>query len=405
MLLKMSSSWRECTLECTIDKARKLSRTLGITRVTDITWLDKIGIPVFSSIRPDAVSGSLCVNAGKGRIPAEAKAGAYMEAIEFAMAEFRRNTNNIERSTPRKISDNHGDGFNFVDFCPIYDLAVKPDEYIQAIYADSIFSEEKLLVPAELVFSPFEEIEGQVLFGTSTNGLCSGNSIEEATLHGLSEVIERDIQAFNYISDTSVWVELSDLPHNLKELVNKVRMSELEVALRYTKNDFGLPYFQGFILEKNSSSPIAISHGTGLHPSASIAAVRAISEAAQSRLSYIHGGRDDLIERERFFRKFDKNVEIFETDRMYKKVLDRNNTVSFSSIPDVVGDVDSIESATNFLYSKLQERGISKVLRVNLSPDESSGLYVAKIIVPNLESFNPGIKRVGPRLLELIKNL
>lgn len=45
----------------------------GITRVADITNLDRIGIPVFSSIRPMADRGAISVYNGKGATPAEAE--------------------------------------------------------------------------------------------------------------------------------------------------------------------------------------------------------------------------------------------------------------------------------------------------------------------------------------------
>ena len=60
---------------------------LGISRVTDSTRLDRIGIPVFSSIRPSAAEASLCVHAGKGTTTTEARTGALMEAIEFAFSD------------------------------------------------------------------------------------------------------------------------------------------------------------------------------------------------------------------------------------------------------------------------------------------------------------------------------
>ncbi|HSE22879.1 MAG TPA: hypothetical protein VLB68_14525, partial [Pyrinomonadaceae bacterium] len=74
----------------TLSRARAVSRQLGISRVTDITRLDCIGVPVFASIRPEAHPGSLCVNAGKGITVAEARVGAYMEAVEYAFAEYNR---------------------------------------------------------------------------------------------------------------------------------------------------------------------------------------------------------------------------------------------------------------------------------------------------------------------------
>jgi len=85
--VRLSSSLRTTPPEVTLARARAVAPSLGITRVTDITRLDRVGVPVYASIRPTAAPGSLCVNAGKGLHPIEAEVGAYMEAIEFALAE------------------------------------------------------------------------------------------------------------------------------------------------------------------------------------------------------------------------------------------------------------------------------------------------------------------------------
>ena len=84
LFYRLSSSLRELPLNETLRRARGMARGLGISRVTDITRLDRVGVPVYVSIRPGAQPGSLCVNAGKGMHPLEAQVGAYMEAIEFA---------------------------------------------------------------------------------------------------------------------------------------------------------------------------------------------------------------------------------------------------------------------------------------------------------------------------------
>ena len=54
----------------------------GITRVADITDLDRIGIPVFSCIRPTANDGAITVYNGKGATVEESRISAIMEGIE-----------------------------------------------------------------------------------------------------------------------------------------------------------------------------------------------------------------------------------------------------------------------------------------------------------------------------------
>ena len=59
----------------------------GITRVADITNLDRVGIPVFSCIRPTAEDGAITVYNGKGATVEESRISAIMEGIERYSAE------------------------------------------------------------------------------------------------------------------------------------------------------------------------------------------------------------------------------------------------------------------------------------------------------------------------------
>ena len=58
---------------------------LGISRLADVTGLDRIGIPVVMACRPNA--RSLAVSQGKGLDRDAARASALMEAIELYHAE------------------------------------------------------------------------------------------------------------------------------------------------------------------------------------------------------------------------------------------------------------------------------------------------------------------------------
>ena len=397
---RLSSSWRDRPLDVTRRIAERLAPTLGITRITEITWLDRIGIPVFASIRPGAAEGSLCVNAGKGSTRDEARIGALMEAVEFAMAEPEQHRRVIFVASPMEIVQQASLAVEFVDFCPLWQVVIDPTARIDAIYATDIANLNAVAIPAELVFSPYQAMGRQVLFGHSTNGLCSGNNINEALLHGLCEVLERDVLSFNNVQDKSVWVEQSELPVCISELLDKITRAGMRVALRYTKNVFGLPFFQGYIFSANDDV-IAISVGSGLHPSRKIAAVRAITEAAQSRLSYIHGGRDDLTERKEFFAIRGPEVERRELRTMRERALAKRPAITFADIEEA--SCASVEDGLNLLRARLQLVGIQQVLYVDLSPNAE--LAVLKVIVPQLESFSRHSMRVGKRLVRYIEDV
>src|SRR3546814_8113336 len=57
----------------------------GVTRLADITRLDRLGLPVWQAVRP--AGRALSVHQGKGASPLAARIGALCEAIECHCAE------------------------------------------------------------------------------------------------------------------------------------------------------------------------------------------------------------------------------------------------------------------------------------------------------------------------------
>ena len=75
-------------LEETLARIEPKVPAAGITRVADITNLDRIGIPVFSCIRPTAEAGAITVYNGKGATVEESRISAIMEGIERYSSEM-----------------------------------------------------------------------------------------------------------------------------------------------------------------------------------------------------------------------------------------------------------------------------------------------------------------------------
>jgi ribosomal protein S12 methylthiotransferase accessory factor len=400
---RLSSSLRHRTAEETLKIiSDDIAPRLGITRVTDTTWLDRIGIPVFASIRPDAFKGSLCVNAGKGLRSAEAKIGAYMEAIEFSLAQYNTAQLKLFKTTPRKLIESHEGRINFNQFCMLYGFSADADSLIMAVEVEDVLRMRKVLAPAELVFIPYSENPGQRLFGESSSGLASGNDLVEASVHAICELMERDVQAFNFLNDRSCLVNLDQFSEEIDALINKIKNANLSLSVRYTENRFGLAYFQAFIMEESHHAPISVASGSGFHPIKEIALIRAICEAAQSRLSHIHGGRDDIIERVKYFEKKGRSVELQAVSRLRAEATSQTEMIDYSSINCQEATIPTIESAWELLIERLRNEGLFTVLRALLSKT-TDDITVVRIIIPGLETFEPGLKRVGPRLLAYVK--
>lgn len=166
----------------------KLKRA-GVTRIAEITHLDRLGIPVYSAIRPGAAEGAVSIYAGKGATKNQAKASAMMEAFERYSAEINKaDTDKFERGAfPEK--ENALDPETLILPSLPFEVEKTPLDWIKSI---EITNDQEYLVPANAVYHPYIPPSGSSLFKSNTNGLASGNRIEEAVYHGITEVVERD---------------------------------------------------------------------------------------------------------------------------------------------------------------------------------------------------------------------
>lgn len=400
----LSSSLRAESLEVTLARARSVAAQLGIARVTEITRLDMVGVPVFAGIRPAALPGSLCVNAGKGMSVAEARVGAYMEAIEFAFAEFGRSALTLKTVPAREVFEGPDRADSILDFCPFMEAEIELDEPMACVEAVDIRTGEIFLVPAELVFLPFPQSpDTPSYFGSNSNGLCSGNSILEATIHGLAEVIERDCLSFMLVDDQSQLVPTETLPQHLQGVLESVYAAGLQLYVRFQTNVFGVPFFRAVVAEQSSTNPIYISDGFGCHLSKDIAATRAVCEALQSRLSFIHGGRDDLIRRYELFAEMSDSQRLTYAERLQREVSRSDTIINFEKIPDSSDSITDLPSALELMLARLGRNGIRRVLRIVFTPEDYP-LQVVRVVAPGLECFNHKTVRIGPRLRDYVRS-
>ena len=403
--IRYGSSLRAVSIHETLERSKRWQTKLGISRVTDITRLDRIGIPVCASIRPGALTGSLCVNAGKGQTALEAFVGAMMEAIEFGMAEYGASDIPLIQSTAREVLDGRFRPEAVLDFCPIIGSSIPLDEPIVCVQAENLLTGEACLVPAELIFLPTPRyLIPNRYFGSSSTGLSSGNTLLEATIHGLAEVIERDITSFHNLQDRSQLVDPVTYPESAARLREQLRIAGIQLFVRCQLNDFGIPWFAATIVDCENPSPYYINAGYGCHPDSTIAIIRAITEAAQSRLSFIHGGRDDLHKLyDRFARKSEAEADNY-VQRLVNTVSRHDQIARFDDIPDLSHIASDLPSAFNCLLERLKGAGFNTMLRVAYTAPQDE-LQVVRVLVPGLENFSDTSQRIGFRLRELLMSM
>lgn len=387
-------------MEQTLARARGIARSVGISRVTEITYLDRLGIPVFVAVRPDAQPRSVCVSAGKGFTPQEAQIGAYMEAIELAWAEHGRARVPIITARTRDLLDGAVRPRAVLDFAPTWGVIIDLDAQMLCVDAIDIASGQHFLVPAETVFHPLPEtLGGARYFGTGSNGLASGNTVQEATVHALAEVIERDITSFHNVRDGSRLVAPESLPETVRGLYQRFDDQGFTLVVRALPNAFELPSFMAVSFDR--SQPAITLRGDGCHPSKTVALFRAVTETIQCRLSLIHGGRDDLDVVYRPVAPLPQEAR----ESLYQRVLAQlcrdPQPLDFAEIRDRSDEISDLDTCLEMLMRTLRAHGFSRVLRVvYTAPDYP--VQVVRVIVPGLECYSRDTRRIGPRLRQFI---
>ena len=296
--------------EATLARTTKLLPRIGVTRIANITDLDRVGIPVFSAIRPSAANGAISIYSGKGATETNARISAIMESFERCLAEQPEvsiNLSGIDLNTERTVDTYENLSESYPALYPDALLLPQPvDEFtsLEWVLGHDIMNDVEVFVPANAVFHPYDPHNGNKLFRSNTNGLASGNTIEEAVLHGLLEVAERDalsIAEFTRNPGKEILLDESDgLNYRLKR-----RMEEagIIVKLWLLESDFDIPTVVTALDDTVLRDPALLVMGAGAHLSPEIAISRALTEAAQSRVVQIHGAREDT-DREKVVRTF-----------------------------------------------------------------------------------------------------
>ncbi len=398
--------------EQTLKVTMPISKQIGVTRLADITHMDKLTIPNYSAVLP-GTEDYIWVYSGKGPTRAHAKASALMECIERYSSLPGSTKRNLVQGSYDDLSQRYSvlhpeevvEPFNFqyrnympMDFLPGFEL----------------FSGESMLIPASLAlfrYSPKPPALNPFAFH-HTNGLASGNVLEEAVCHSLCEVIERDAVSlaelrasaipFNFIraitnslkekqysispisddqfmDDPSIFpdVVIHDVDFDpIKMLVTKFEKAKIPLIVKDISSDIGIPTFNASSIEWLTHDYGYLSEGHGTHPDARIALLRAITEVSQSRAANIQGARDDL-------RKIKYGNDNSDDKRAWQFTQSKNK-IQFSQVrsyfnADILDDI-------KLILARLQHAGLKKAIIVDLTIAEI-GIPVVRAIVPGLETF------------------
>jgi YcaO-like protein with predicted kinase domain len=355
---------------------------LGITRLANVTGLDCVGLPVYIAIRPN--SRSLSVSQGKGSTADAARASALMETIELWHAE--------RASLPLRYAS-YADLARDVAVVDIDKLSRRPGSQLRAdtplfwAAGYDIIQRRDTYVPFEMVnLNLVGNAYDLATFEMSSNGLASGNHLLEAILHALCEVVERDSVTLSWLGNREtlnrrkVHIDSID-DENCRGLIGLLRNAGIDVSLWDVTGDNGLPTFMAAIAEESGRPhwrTLGAFWGYGCHLSAAVAVARAVTEAAQARLTIIAGSRDDV-----FHGHFVRQTNLEALKSLRVGLLDTPPQRDFDG-RDL--STDTFDGDLAVATGALERIGIRNVVVIDLTKPDI-GVPVVKVIVPGLEAY------------------
>jgi YcaO-like protein with predicted kinase domain len=358
----------------TLARLRPLLPKMGITRLANVTGLDTIGIPVVMSVRPN--SRSLSVSQGKGLDLDAAKASAAMESVERVTGPLRLASYDelcVEHIVADPLRLPLSERRPFRSTLPLLWMA-----------GDDWLNGDQVWVPYQLVHTAYTtrmrwDLVG---FAASTTGLASGNCLLEAVSHALGEIIERDATA-RFAALPAAEQDLRRLDLRTVDhadgcaVLERFDRAGVDVAVWDQTSHVGMAAFECLIAERTDDPMrlLSCARGFGAHPARHVALLRALTEAAQSRLTIIAGSRDDLLRSGYSEWSNPANVQ-----RWRAQAADSGG-VSFSSVP--TWETTSFEQDVRLELEAIVRAGCDRVIVLDLTRAEI-GIPVARVIVPGL---------------------
>ncbi len=368
---------RICSVDHTLSRVSPFLDIMGITRLADVTGLDHVGIPMAQAIRP--MGRSLSVAQGKGMTLNAAFVSAMMEAAEGWHAE----TIVLPRRTSCQAKMEEGINVSAAS-------VVRPvSNHIDLDWVEGrdCLSGDVVWVPFDLVSKDYTCPAADSAFVRTTNGLASGNTWHEAIASALHEVIERDCLADHHWRDAAqVGARRRSrafcraVGADVRWLLDKIDAAELRLDVWDITNDLGVPCFHAQLYETTFGTARPCrppSSGSGCHLDPQVALVRAVTEAAQGRLTEIAGSRDDLLS-DRYRPVADGNVVA-----MVEAAMDIDALTSQQQVPVNLASCISPAEDCDELSDRLARHGVTQAAIVDLSKPELP-LSVVRAVVPGL---------------------
>ncbi|QKV74362.1 TOMM precursor leader peptide-binding protein [Amycolatopsis sp. Hca4] len=332
-------------------------------------------------------------NGGKGVTPTQAEVGALCEALERHSGHYDGDEDRF-RASFRSLGDKavHPDScqlfhtrqyagrarenarhgpFQFV--CDPFD----EDAELDWTPVWSLTRGEHRLFPTAMLYFGVPAEPGPVSLFADSNGNAAGGTLEDATLQGMLEVVERDAVAlwwYNRTRQPGVDLDAFGDPW-ITELRAVYAGLDREVWVLDVTSDLGVPVYAA--LSRRTTGPTeAIMMGFGAHLDPAVALRRALTELNQMMPAVLGGwDGDDDPDAARWLREATVATEPYLLPDPARPAAGPGDDLS---APDLVADIRLVQA-------RLEAAGLEVFVLDQTRPD--IGLPVVKVIVPGLRGF------------------
>lgn len=367
----------------------RLAQAMGVTRVARVTGLDRTGVEVACAVRPGGHVLQVCN--GKGLTYEHAAAGALLETAELWAAETLvpgrlRWGSRLEldgRPEPAWSAQALGSAGTLV-------VPRLWSDSVRCAWRDAVelHSGRAVWVPAQGVYCPPPDAAqlGPISVAWTSNGSGAHPDEARALLHALLEATERD-QLARALPEG--WTEegvkrrmlrpvalqraaprAAALAKALRERGFDVYFFDVSASVR-TPGSVGLPVGAAVLVDREEG-PVPLAAGYACALGRDEALLKALLEAAQSRLTDIHGAREDVSPADR------------EAARAFAAACAEVRPRRLASdMPDWAADAASPERALRRVLKQMRGAGFTQVAAVSLDAPVP-GLHVKRVVVPGM---------------------
>ncbi len=226
------------------------------------------------------------ISEGKGVDEAQARRSALAEGVERILS--ADHTRAAERSLVARAKDIEG-------YTPFIFGAGPRDSYSDSIMTEwipayNVSTQKPSWMPTELAYYQYEPQKSHLrLFSlTHTMGLAAGSSIEDATLSGIFEALERDaywIIMRNRINCPDINLNtVPNLSPNIQKIISALAEKGYRLSIKEASLDWGIAIAHVVLTDTEGRIP-AFAHGMGAGFDWATAIARAVTEVVQ-----VHAG-------------------------------------------------------------------------------------------------------------------